>query len=82
MINMQSGSREANVVQSQLRSDCYPILLNMQRHSRETTVIPRRRGVAASINYISASHQVTVTCTISKCESIGTFVLCLDVIVL
>ena len=30
------------------RSDCYPILLNMQSHSREATVMPRRRGVAVS----------------------------------
>ena len=34
---MQSQSREATVAHSQSRSDCYPILLNMQRHSREAT---------------------------------------------
>ena len=45
---MRSHSREATVVQSQSRSDCYPILLNMQRHSREASVMPRRRGEAAS----------------------------------
>ena len=32
------------------RSDCYTILLNMQRQSREATVMPRRRGEAASLN--------------------------------
>ena len=47
---MQSQSREATVAQSQSRSDCYQMLLNMQSHSREATVMPRRRGVAASIN--------------------------------
>ena len=35
--------------ESQSRSDCYPNLLNMQSHSREATVMPRRRGVAASL---------------------------------
>ena len=29
-----------------------PILLNMQRRSREVTVLPRRRGVAASVRYV------------------------------
>ena len=38
-------------MQSQSRSDCYPILLNMQSHRREATVIPRRRGEAASMKY-------------------------------
>ena len=33
----------------QSRSDCYPILLNMQRHSREATVMLRRRDEAASL---------------------------------
>ena len=51
---MQSHSREATgfstpfdkYSESQSRSDCYPILLNMQSH--EATVMPRRHGVAAS----------------------------------
>ena len=38
--------------ESQSRSDYYPILLNMQSHSREATVMPRRRSVAASYFYI------------------------------
>ena len=49
---MQSNIREATVVRSQSRSDCFPILLNMQSHSREATVMPRRRGEAASWVYI------------------------------
>ena len=56
LLNMQSHSREATgtvtpfdkYAESKSRSDCYPILLNMQRHSREATVMPRRRGEAAS----------------------------------
>ena len=40
-------------MQSQSRSDCcYQILLIMQRHSREATVMPRLRGVAASSTYL------------------------------
>ena len=37
--------------QTQLRSDRYPILLNMQSHSCEATVAPRA-GVTAGINYM------------------------------
>ena len=46
---MQSHSREAAVLQL--------LLLNMQSHSRKATVIPRRRGVAASLQYHSAQEQ-------------------------
>ena len=42
LINMQSRGREA------FTAACYPILLNMYSHSREATVMPRRRGVAVS----------------------------------
>ena len=38
---LESGpcrSRGVGVVRSQSRSDCYPIWLNMQSHSREATV--------------------------------------------
>ena len=34
--------------ESQSRSDYYSILLNMQSHSHEATVSPRRSGIAAS----------------------------------
>ena len=34
--------------ESQSRSDCLPFFLNMRSHSRESTVMPRRRGKAAS----------------------------------
>ena len=37
---------------------CCPILLNMQRHSREATVMPRRRGVAASSVINTASRSI------------------------
>ena len=61
---MQSHSREATgtvtpfdkYAESQSRSDCYPILLNMQRHSREAIAMPRRRGVAASMIYITGGQ--------------------------
>ena len=56
LINMQSQSREPTVAQSQSRSDCYPILLYMQRHSRETTVMPRRHSKAVSIIYGQTAH--------------------------
>ena len=48
---MQSHCREATVLKLQSRSDCFPILINMQSHSPEATVTPRRRGEAASNQY-------------------------------
>ena len=62
LLNMQSHSREATgtvtpfdkYAESQSRSDCCAVtvakrlLPNFERHSREATVMPRRRGEAAS----------------------------------
>ena len=41
-------------------SDCYPILLNMQRHSRFATVMPRRCGVAASFLYFATEKALNL----------------------
>ena len=56
---MQSHICDANVPQSvmlrsQLRSDCYPIWLNMHSHSCEATSTPRL------LNMQSRSHEATV----------------------
>ena len=49
---MQSHSREATgsvTPFDKYGESQYPILLNVQRHSRKATVMPRRRDVAASV---------------------------------
>ena len=63
LINMQSRSREATVAQSQSRSDRYPILLNMQSHSRETVAQSQSRSDCYPIllNMQSHSREATVT---------------------
>ena len=59
--NMQSHSCEATGIitpfESQLRSDYYPILLDMQSHSREATVTPRRRGKPL-VSYKSVQNRI------------------------
>ena len=54
-LNKHSHSREASgtprLINMQSRR-VLPFLLNMQSHSREATVMRRRRGVAASTLYI------------------------------
>ena len=47
--------------ESQSRSDCYSILLNMQSHSREPTVTPPRHGVAASQIYLYIWYNLVVS---------------------
>ena len=71
-------SRKATVAHSQSQSDCYPFLLNTQSHNREATVMPRRRGVAASNFYFSVfkrklkflSFEATVAGKVTKVQVI------------
>ena len=56
--------------ESQLRSDCYLIWLNMHSHSREATVMPRRRGVAASYIIYGKSILTPVPIDLTDTESL------------
>ena len=64
---MQSCSRKATV-RSQSRSDCFLILLNMQSHSREATITPRRRGEAASLLNFQLTREICPSITLKHTD--------------